>query len=143
MQTLWITGTGGIVGSRLVDEAVRQGKYDRICAFAHALTSLPANSVDGVQWATLDIGDREAVQDAARLAPPNVIINPAAMTDVDACERERDAARRANADGPRFLAEIARERGARLIHVSTDYVFPGNETHPGPYHEDAVPSPIN
>lgn len=147
MRTLWVTGANGVVGTLVVRQALEQGRFDRIRAFRHgdnmsaapsALASAPA-----AQWAVLDIGDRTAVHAAAEEAPPNVILNPAAMTNVDACEARREEAWRANGEGPRWLAEVATERGAHLLHVSTDYVFPGDEAQPGPYREDAPPRPVN
>lgn len=146
MSTLWITGAGGVLGAKLVEEALREGRHDRVCAFGHRPDVPPALvglRSPALVWAALDIGDRKAVQAAAASAPPEVIINPGAMTNVDACETRRAEASRANAEGPRWLAEVARARGAHLIHVSTDYVFPGDEANPGPYREDATPRPIN
>ena len=144
MTTLWITGAGGVVGGKLVEQAAASGRCDRIRALSHARIAddLPAR-YPAVEWAMLVLGDRDAVLEQARLAPPNVVINPAAMTNVDACESRRDEAYRANVDGPRALAEICRDRGARLLHVSTDYVFPGDDAYPGPYTEDATPRAIS
>lgn len=141
MTTLWLTGAGGVVGTKLVEQAVTQGAFDHIVAFSHAPSVQTSSS--RVTWAQLDIGDRAAVQAAARLNPPDTIINPAAMTNVDACETKRADAIRANADGPRHLAEVAQSRVAHLLHVSTDYVFPGDAENAGPYAEDATPRPIN
>jgi dTDP-4-dehydrorhamnose reductase len=143
MTTLWITGAGGVVGGKLVEQATRAGRHDRILALSHASPSDPAEHYPAVAWATLDLGDRDAVKAQARLVPPDVVINPAAMTNVDACESRRDDARRANVDGPRALAEVCRDLGAHLLHVSTDYVFPGDDDQPGPYAEDAIPRAIN
>lgn len=150
MSTLWITGAGGVVGAKLVRQAALAGEYDRICAFTHGeppaispADATSATATDGVRWARLDIGDRDAVQAAARACAPSVILNPAAMTNVDLCERLREQAWTANAAGPRHLAEVAREAGAHLLHVSTDYVFPGDDDAPGPYREDATPRAIN
>lgn len=143
MTTLWVTGASGIVGSRLVKDAAQSGHYDRICAFAHGDVTTPPFTAPGVEWTSLDIGDGAAVTAAAQAAPPDIIINPAAMTNVDACETRRDDAKRANADGPRHLAMVSRQHGAHLLHVSTDYVFPGDDEHPGPYAEDAAPRAIN
>lgn len=143
MRTLWITGAGGVVGGKLVEQAVGAGQYDRIRALSHAPAPDLAARYPRVEWAALDLGDREAVREQAALAPPAVVINPAAMTNVDACESRREDARRANTDGPRWLAEICRDAGAHLLHVSTDYVFPGDDAQPGPYAEDAAPRAIN
>jgi dTDP-4-dehydrorhamnose reductase len=145
-RALWIVGAGGVVGSKLVREAVSQAQYDHVCAFGreaetpHVLSDL---SSDALTWIALDIGDRAAVRAASRDIPPSVILNPAAMTNVDACETHRSEAWWANADGPRWLAEVACEIDAHLLHVSTDYVFPGDEAHPGPYREGDKPQAIN
>lgn len=141
MKNLWIAGAGGIVGSLVVTRAIKTAHFDHIGAFEHHLTAHPA--LTGVTWAALDIGDSAAVQAAAQYLPPSVIINTAAMTHVDLCETRREEACRANSDGPRNLAYIARAYHAQLIHVSTDYIFPGNQEQPGPYRENAPPGPIN
>lgn len=143
MTTLWITGAGGVVGGKLVEQAAGADRYDRILALSHAPAPDLAARYPAIEWATLDLGDRDAVMAQARLAPPDVVINPAAMTNVDACESRHGDARRANVDGPRALAKVCRDRGAHLLHVSTDYVFPGDDDQPGPYAEDATPRAIN
>src|SRR5262249_14981169 len=76
-------------------------------------------------------------------AAPSVIVNPAAMTNVDACETRREEARRTNALGPEHLAAVARERNAHLVDVSTQYGFPGGETQAGPYPEAGRTPRIN
>lgn len=146
MRALWITGAGGVLGTLLVRAALEQGRYDAVCAFGHGAQppqALRDVSAASLRWETLDIGDREAVRAAAQALPPAVILNPGAMTNVDACETHREQALRANAEGPRWLAEAARDHGTHLLHVSTDYVFPGDEAQPGPYREGDAPRPIN
>lgn len=71
----------------------------------------------------------------------DVVINAAALTDVDRCEREPEQAQRINADIPRDLARACTRHGARLIHVSTDHVFAGDAQRP--YDEDDAPAPVN
>ncbi|MGN1188048.1 MAG: dTDP-4-dehydrorhamnose reductase, partial [Lachnospiraceae bacterium] len=92
---------------------------------------------DGVT--ALDISDIEAVLALVRKTRPDVIINCAAHTNVDACEKEWDAAYRINAIGPRNLAIAAEKFGAKLVHVSTDYVFGGDGDRP--YTEFDAPAP--
>jgi dTDP-4-dehydrorhamnose reductase len=75
---------------------------------------------------TLDIVDRDAVRQAVTGLRPEVVVNTAAWTAVDACEADHDRAFAANALGPRHVAEACRLVGAHLVHVSTDYVFDGS-----------------
>ena len=78
----------------------------------------------------LDITDIDAVLKLVREVQPYAIINCAAFTAVDACETQYEKAFAINAIGPRNLAIAARETGAKLMHISTDYVFDGKGTKP-------------
>lgn len=78
----------------------------------------------------LDITNVDRVMEFAREIRPYAIINCAAYTAVEACEKEEDLAFRINAIGPRNLSIAATETGAKLMHVSTDYVFDGNGCRP-------------
>lgn len=89
----------------------------------------------------LDITKIEQVLSLVRAEQPEVIINCAAHTNVDACEKQWDAAYRINALGPRNLSIAAEAVGAKMIHVSTDYVFEGNGTKP--YTEFDAPNPVS
>lgn len=89
----------------------------------------------------LDICNREAVLAAVRELRPEVIVNAAAYTAVDACESEVDTAHAVNALGPSFLVEAADEVEARVVQVSTDYVFDGGLDRP--YHEWDAPNPMS
>jgi dTDP-4-dehydrorhamnose reductase len=80
------------------------------------------------------------VRAAVRAARPDAIVNCAAWTDVDGAETAEADATRINGDGAGHLAAAATEIGAHLVHVSTDYVFPGDAT--SPYAEDAPTGPI-
>lgn len=97
--------------------------------------------VSGEGVHALDITDVDAVLALVRETKPQVIINCAAHTNVDGCEREWDAAYRINALGPRNLSIAANEVDAKMIHVSTDYVFEGNGTRP--YTEFDDPNPVS
>lgn len=90
--------------------------------------------------AQLDIGDGDAL--ASRLAElePQLVINAAAYTAVDAAESNPEAARRANSEGPAYLARACAQLDTRLIHVSTDFVFDGESAHP--YLPDAPTNPL-
>src|SRR5690242_18604564 len=143
MGGLAIVGAGGVVGTKLVEQAL--AAFDGpIPAFTHGANPPHAPAQAGrVSWQALDLGDGAAVRGALDAARPETVINTAAMTNVDACETRRDEALAANGHGPRHLAEACARLGARLLHVSTDYVFPGDAEHPGPYTEDAAVRPVN
>lgn len=89
--------------------------------------------------AELDITNIDKVMDLAREVKPYAIINCAAHTAVDACEQDADNAYRINAIGPRNLSIAASEMGAKMIHISTDYVFDGKSSKP--YLEYDRPNP--
>lgn len=91
--------------------------------------------------AELDITDSAQVMEYMRLQRPDAILNCAAYTAVDDCERAWDLAYRINAIGPRNLAIAARETGAKLVHISTDYVFDGEGT--SPYTEFDAVNPVS
>ncbi len=119
-----VTGAGGMLGREVVDAAQRAGLD--VVAFARA---------------ALDIADRDAVLAAIRTARPDVVINAAAYTAVDACESDREGAFRVNATAVEHLVSAVDDVGARLVHVSTDYVFDGSK--PEPYHELDPPNPAS
>ena len=92
-----------------------------------------ADSTDevlAVGHAELDIAASRAVTRVVAEFGPDVVVNAAAYTAVDAAESDEDAAYRVNASGPAVLASALAEHGGRLIHLSTDYVFAGDATWP-------------
>lgn len=89
---------------------------------------------------TLDITNLEQVRKITVAYQPNFIVNAAAYTAVDKAEVEHDIAALINDIGPKNLATVAKEVGARLVHISTDYVFDGEAT--TPYIEDAATNPL-
>ncbi|MBD3367409.1 MAG: dTDP-4-dehydrorhamnose reductase [Candidatus Eisenbacteria bacterium] len=95
--------------------------------------------VTAVDLDDFDIGDGDAVMAAMLQTAPDVVFNCAAYTNVDGAESDRETAFRVNAVGAGNVARAAAEAGARLLHVSTDYVFDGRATEP--YAEDAPTDP--
>ena len=88
----------------------------------------------------LDVTDRLAVKDAITLFKPDVIVHCAGMVNVDLAEHERELAWKTNVKSVEYLIEAARKTDARIVHISSDYVFDGLKT---PYSENAAPSPLN
>ena len=118
-----ITGAGGQVGRALL--ATVPDNFEAI-ACTHG---------------DLDIGAGQAVHEYIGRHRPAVIINAAAYTAVDKAESQADTAQRINAEGPGHLAAAARECGARLLHISTDFVFDGAAS--VPYRPDAATRPLS
>ena len=117
-----VTGSRGMLGTDLV----------RVLAASH--------EVEGWDVEELDITSRNQVLSRVGSLAPQVVINAAAYTDVDASEREERLCFRINAEGVENLALACREHGARLVHVSTDYVYDGQKG--SAYVEDDVPHPL-
>lgn len=130
MKRILVTGCNGQLG-----RAIRAEYAGEDVEFINT------DVVEGKGVTALDISDVDAVLALVRETKPQVIINCAAHTNVDACEKEWDAAYRINAIGPRNLSIAATEVDAKLIHVSTDYVFEGNGTRP--YTEFDEPNPVS
>ncbi len=128
-----ITGTGGLLGSNLALEAASTHTVfgvDRSCSQkTEAFTPIVAD--------LLDPGAVERILDDTQ---PDWVIHCAAQANVDACEDDPEAARELNTEVPRKLAQHVARGGARLLHVSTDAVFDGQD---GNYAETDVPIPIN
>lgn len=117
-----VTGAGGQLGHDVV-----------------ACCSAAGDAVFGFDRAALDVTSRDAVRGAITSVQPDVVINCAAWTAVDACESDADRALLVNALSVRWVREACELVGAQLVHVSTDYVFDG--TLDRPYHEWDVPNP--
>ena len=115
-----ITGCNGQLGTELQAQ-LRRGESE-LGPIPDRLKNATVLPVDVDQ---LDITDRAEVVNFVRRHQPDTIINCAAFTNVDGCETSKDAAFKVNALGPRNLAIAAEKINARLIHVSTDYVFSG------------------
>ncbi len=119
MKKILVTGCNGQLG-----RAIQQEYAGEDVAF------IRTDVVEGEGIRALDITDVQAVLSLVRETEPDVIINCAAHTNVDACETQWDLAYKINAIGPRNLSIGASEADAKMIHVSTDYVFEGNGTKP-------------
>jgi dTDP-4-dehydrorhamnose reductase len=118
-----IIGAGGRLGAALMREY--QPKFE----------------VTGFNHAQLDLSNRDQIRERVGTASFDVLINAAAFTNVDLCETQRDRAFYINAEAPRMLAEICRDKDAKLIHFSTDYVFDGEKREP--YTEEDETRPIS
>jgi len=107
----------------------------QVLSGSHAVTCI---DIEG-----MDITDSASVTKVAGRIRPGVIINCAAFTQVDACETQTETAFRVNVTGPENLAKWASANGARLVHISTDYVFDGKKTPPETYVETDQTAPLS
>ena len=124
MSKVLVSGSGGQLGLELTELLPRRG---------HEVVALPRRE--------LDVADFGALRLAFEEHSPEVVVNAAAYTNVDGCEKEKGLACRVNALGPRNLAQLCEERGCDLLHVSTNYVFDGESKRP--YEPFDTPNPIS
>lgn len=133
-----ITGANGLLGQKLISLLT-----------AHADTSVLATGrgdcrfpieAEHIRYERMDITKRHQVNQVVDMFSPDVIINTAAMTNVDQCETEKEACWELNVTAVEFLLAAAERNKSFFLHVSTDFIFDGTY---GPLTEDAKPNPVN
>jgi len=132
-----ITGSNGLLGQKLLHR-LRVDYEIKLIA-----TSKGANRVSeksGYIYYDLDITNENAVSRIMLKQKPDVVINTAAMTNVDLCEDEKKACDSLNVDAVQYLADACAKINAHLIHISTDFIFDGEN---GPYKEEDEPNPLS
>jgi len=127
-----ITGANGLVGGAAV--ALLAGRQE-LLAIGRGAPRIPAGPWT---WADADLGDGRSVEQAIRAFGAEAVLHAGAATDVDACERDPELAWRVNVGGTEQVARACRALGARLVAISTDYVFDGER---GDYREEDLPNP--
>lgn len=127
-----VTGANGLVGSRLCQLLAGEG---------HTVTGVgrgPRRAMGDWEYRSVELTEEGEVASAAVSARPEVIVHTASMTEVDACEKNPRQAYAANVSAAVHVAQAARNCGAHLVQVSTDYVFDGER---GEYSEEDLPNP--
>ena len=134
MVRVLVAGATGLLGQYLCHEGLRR-KYEVIA------THRSGHAPDQwrIAWRRLDVKDSAAVKEWVHSVKPDLVVNAAAMTDVDGCERDPDEAKHVNEIAAGHLASASKEVGAAFVHASTDYVFDGT----GPATEETEPDPLN
>ncbi len=133
-EKILVIGSNGMLGQRFVEHVNNLEKYKLITASFEEKSFF-----DFAEYYTIDISNEIDVKKLIKQTAPNYIVNTAAYTNVDKSEIEKEAAKGINVLGVKFIAEAAKEIGAHFIHISTDYVFNGND---GPYSEDDLTDPV-
>ena len=133
-----VTGANGLLGQELI-AALLERKHE-VIATSKGPSRIKTDAGSSITYRELNITDGLAIQQVLAETRPEVIIHAAAMTQVDDCELDKITCYNINVTATRFLVEAAKEVGARLVYISTDFIFDGEA---GPYKEDDEPKPVN
>jgi dTDP-4-dehydrorhamnose reductase len=141
MKRILITGSNGLLGQKLVHQLLHNESYVLLA------TSMGENRMSILKefnysnnYQSLDITNQEEVEKVVAGFKPNVVINTAAMTNVDACETDLENCWKLNVTAVEYLIEACKKVDAHLIHLSTDFVFDGEN---GPYKEEDLAVPLS
>lgn len=129
-KKMLITGASGLLGARIVELA----KKDFRVLPSHNTRSLHPDSVK------LDITEHKVISAIFSKFSPDIVIHAASETNVDRCETQKDSAWKINVEGTGNIVQVCNQIGAKLVYISTDYVFDGKK---GFYTEEDKPNPIN
>jgi dTDP-4-dehydrorhamnose reductase len=132
-----ITGSNGLLGQKLI-EYYQSNTEHQLIATARGADRFSKKY--GYEYYSLDISNQLEVNRVIELCRPDVLINTAAMTNVDACESDKIGCDLLNVEAVKFLVQACNEYHVHLVHVSTDFIFDG--TH-GPVDENAIPNPLS
>jgi dTDP-4-dehydrorhamnose reductase len=132
-----ITGSNGLLGQKLI-EYYQSNTEHHLIATARGADRFSKKY--GYEYYSLDISNQLEVNRVIELCRPDVLINTAAMTNVDVCESDKIGCDLLNVEAVKFLVQACNEYHVHLVHVSTDFIFDG--TH-GPVDENAIPNPLS
>jgi dTDP-4-dehydrorhamnose reductase len=138
LSKILITGANGLLGQAVVTVFSRESDFELILTSVEPELFVDSNK--SLSYEQLDITLKENVKKTVKKYNPDIIVNCAAFTDVDKSEFERELCWKLNADAVKNLIIASRISGAKIIHISTDYVFDGKN---GPYTENASPNPVS
>jgi dTDP-4-dehydrorhamnose reductase len=137
-KKILITGSNGLLGQKLVEQLSHHAHFELI---ATAKGGNRSPITEGYVFETLDISNAKEVKEVILKHQPHVIINTAAMTNVDACEFEKELCLTLNVSAVKFLVDAANLVDAHFIQLSTDFIFDGKGD--GMYDENAIPHPLS
>ena len=136
MKKVAITGSNGLLGQTLVNLLLREGSFE---VFGLSRGSNRSGR-DDFQYYSVDITDQQQLENSLKKIQPDVVVNTAAMTQVDLCEDKREECKLLNVTVVEYLKDICSELSAHLIHLSTDFIFDGTQ---GYYKETNKPNPLS
>jgi len=135
-KKILVTGANGLLGQKVTELFRHETAHELL------LTDLQENASDpkGFDYFPMDITKKEDVKESVKKFLPDIIINTAAFTNVDGCETERELSWRVNVDAVKNFIIASRFSSAKIIHISTDYIFDGKT---GNYSETSKPNPLS
>ena len=137
MKKIIVTGSNGLLGQKVTDLSIQDSEIELI---ATSVGPNRHNLKDGYRYEELDVLDLDRLNELVARYQPDSIIHTAAMTNVDACEAERTKCYALNVQSVKNLVDVCQRRDIQLIHLSTDFIFDGED---GPYTEEAEPNPLS
>jgi len=132
-----ISGSNGLLGQKLLHKLRQDSSVE---LFATSKGENRVSEQNGYTYFELDITDQKQVAELIANKKPDVVINTAAMTNVDLCEDEKQACDALNVEAVRYLADACEKIDTHLIQISTDFIFDGED---GPYTEEDEPNPLS
>ena len=135
-KKVFITGSNGLLGQKLLNAFQKEDAF-KVIAGSKGSDRTPINEIQHV-YVSIDITEKEALASLFKQQQPDILINCAAMTNVDACEDKRDICYELNVSAVEYMADLCLEYGTHFIHLSTDFIFDGAD---GPYNEESKADP--
>ncbi|HYG15084.1 MAG TPA: NAD(P)-dependent oxidoreductase [Bacteroidia bacterium] len=139
MRRVLITGSNGLLGQKLLDLYLER-REAQLIATSRGANRYPGMEGYGYTYQSMDVSNRDEVMLNILRYCPTAVINTAAMTNVDACEQNKEECEKLNVEAVKYLVEGCNMYDIQLIHLSTDFIFDGAA---GPYSEDATPNPLS
>ncbi|WP_435263948.1 SDR family oxidoreductase [Tenacibaculum sp. nBUS_03] len=137
MKKVLVTGSNGLLGQSLVSLLLNEKDKYEVIGFSRGFNR---SGRDDFKYVSIDITDEMLLKEKLKTYTPDVIVNTAAMTNVDACEDNKEECDRLNVSVVEYLKEYAEKRKVHLIHLSTDFIFDGKK---GYYKETDEPNPLS
>lgn len=131
------TGANGLLGQKI---SAATPQYSNHAFLATARGKNRTKNLGTASYASMDITDRQGIENVLSEFRPDVIIHGAAMTHVDECEQHKELAYNLNVVGTQNIVDAAKELCAHVVHISTDFIFDGQD---GPYNEEGIPNPVS
>jgi dTDP-4-dehydrorhamnose reductase len=137
MKTILVTGSNGLLGQKLTEKVLAEGRV-KLIATSKGASRYP--STGGYEYAEMDILNHKQVKQVIENYKPDAIVHTAAMTNVDTSEANKELCHQLNVNATQNLVLLCEANNIHLIHLSTDFIFDGAD---GPYAEEDAPNPLS